>query len=76
MRAAGVDTMITVGPQGALAGVSLGAVCVISQAPMETRGRKVHASGENPAPFKPREKLIEWPKKKLRKRHLEADRKR
>ncbi|MEO0461399.1 MAG: hypothetical protein AAF219_11195 [Myxococcota bacterium] len=69
MRAAGVGTTFAVGTRGALAaagqvGVSVGALGVMSQAPMEARGRKAHASGDGPKATKPREKLIELPKKK------------
>ncbi|MEL6340956.1 MAG: hypothetical protein AAFQ65_13685 [Myxococcota bacterium] len=50
MRAAGVGTTFTVGTQGALAaagqvGVSVGALGVMSQAPMEARGRRTESGG-------------------------------
>ncbi|MEO0460665.1 MAG: hypothetical protein AAF219_07465, partial [Myxococcota bacterium] len=69
MRAAGAGTTFAVGTQGALAaagqvGVSVGVLGVMSQAPMEARARKVRASGEDAAATKPREQLIELPKKK------------
>ncbi|MEL6195556.1 MAG: hypothetical protein AAFZ38_01335 [Myxococcota bacterium] len=58
MRAAGVGTTFTVGTQGALAaagqfGVSVGALGVMSQAPMEARGRGSRSGGKSSPKRKP-----------------------